>query len=535
MAQNSQIQAIERSLDNHSSNVIPFPDRRDIQFLPHVRAYVDRVLRSYDQVEWGVNTVKAIETVDGYPMPVVRITFPYGGSSKPIKVTGPDRDNAQPTEQEEAAIQAELAAHRWLHLVPFPNISAVPLPSGEVEDRNDYLDVDGQLIMVEYRLKAKAGFPVVTFWDDGKARWVPPPKGNPLFGLEQLKPDTATIILHEGGKAQKRGLGIADGKEPDHPWAFEMSNAVHIAWTGGAFNVEGTDWSQIDRRGLTVYIVADNDEPGRAAIVRIAEQFTHATVFAIEFDPANWPAAFDLGDDFPKAFWEEETDGHRRYVGPTFKEMVAPATFMTTEKKNAKGKPYWDVRAQWLRQWRYSAVDNQYLNIYNPRTAYKGDILNKVTQSFKHAGSPSASSFIDAGELNHVGMFEYRPDQNYSSPEKREFGPRGDRRFNTFEPTKIKPVKGDTSLFHEFMEFVLEDKVERREVLRWVYTLAAQPQKKMKYALLLISEETGTGKSTLLTEIATELVGVHNTSQPEYGRTLGVVQRLAIQQAPCRR
>ena len=49
-------------------------------------------------------------------------------------------------------------------------------------------------------------------------------------------------------------------------------------------------------------------------------------------------------------------------------------------------------------------------------------------------------------------------------------------------------------------------KLERYEVMKWCATLIARPDVRMTYAMLLISEQTGTGKSTM-GEILSQLVG----------------------------
>jgi hypothetical protein len=55
---------------------------------------------------------------------------------------------------------------------------------------------------------------------------------------------------------------------------------------------------------------------------------------------------------------------------------------------------------------------------------------------------------------------------------------------------------------------------ERREMERWCATLIAKPGTRMEYGILLISEATGIGKTTLGSKILAPLVGLHNTGWP---------------------
>ena len=50
---------------------------------------------------------------------------------------------------------------------------------------------------------------------------------------------------------------------------------------------------------------------------------------------------------------------------------------------------------------------------------------------------------------------------------------------------------------------------------RWIATIICRPDIKMNYAVLLISEQQGVGKSTLATYILSPLVGEDNVSYPE--------------------
>jgi hypothetical protein len=90
----------------------------------------------------------------------------------------------------------------------------------------------------------------------------------------------------------------------------------------------------------------------------------------------------------------------------------------------------------------------------------------------------------------------------------------GGRYLNIFRPSGVRPIVGDPKPFVDFMAHLIPDERDRREVLRWLATLACRPSVRMMYALLLISKTQGVGKSTLA-YVASQLVGMHNVSFPE--------------------
>ncbi len=90
----------------------------------------------------------------------------------------------------------------------------------------------------------------------------------------------------------------------------------------------------------------------------------------------------------------------------------------------------------------------------------------------------------------------------------------GRRLINTFQPSTIKPIEGDAAPFLDFMEQLIPIEGDRREVLRWVATLVARPDIRMRYSLLLVSGTQGVGKTTLGQDILAPLVGPWNTSFP---------------------
>jgi hypothetical protein len=86
--------------------------------------------------------------------------------------------------------------------------------------------------------------------------------------------------------------------------------------------------------------------------------------------------------------------------------------------------------------------------------------------------------------------------------------------INTWVPSDIRPKEGDAKPFLDFMARLIPDEADRAHALRWLATLIAKPEVHMSYALLLVSETQGVGKTTLGEKILAPLVGLHNTSFP---------------------
>jgi hypothetical protein len=82
--------------------------------------------------------------------------------------------------------------------------------------------------------------------------------------------------------------------------------------------------------------------------------------------------------------------------------------------------------------------------------------------------------------------------------------------FNTHVGTRIEKRKESPARFLEFMNYLFPTKKDREEVMRWVATLVARPETKIRYGLLLLSDPQGVGKSTLGDSILAPLIGQHN-------------------------
>lgn len=509
-------QSINEVSDYQNSNVVSFRERRGIQFLPSVQAYLDRVLGHYTERRWnGLDVVKAVEQVGRYFNTLVRIQFPYGNAAGEIKVTGADRDAALPTEKETADILAELAGYRWPVLKSIPNLQAVPCPfDGKADDRFDFYNADGEPLMVQFmrRVDGEKKFASVTYWDDGFRSWVSPPGSNPIYNVHLIKKlKCSTVFLHEGAKASRFAQEIADGKHPDHPWASEFANAVHLGWIGGALSADETDFSVLKALGVKiVYIVPDADEPGENAVPQIAQQID---ILTFKIDLLGFGDGFDMADPMPAKFFER---GH--YIGPSFQERRVLATWATDTKvvppaldAKASAKPTSEtyLRPGFHRQWFYSTEDGIHVNRHSPTDIFDDDHLNRELGPFSDTPKLSDKLRHSNKTAQRVRSIDIWPGQD------RVFVDEGKRHFNAWSKPEVAQVQGNVAIWHEFLAHFLPNEQERRYFLKWLYTLVARPEVRIGWGVLLQSGQTGTGKSTI-GKIATKLVGRANVSFPTH-------------------
>jgi len=99
----------------------------------------------------------------------------------------------------------------------------------------------------------------------------------PLFGLDTMDRKGFVIVV-EGEKTQQAVAKMC----PNNPV---------ITWTGGANAVAKSDWNTI--RMKAIFIVPDNDEPGRKAAKKIKRLLPNARLVEI---PDGLPLAWDLAD-----------------------------------------------------------------------------------------------------------------------------------------------------------------------------------------------------------------------------------------------
>jgi hypothetical protein len=252
--------------------------------------------------------------------------------------------------------------------------------------------------------------------------------------------------------------------------------------------------------------VADNDEPGRSAVPKIAYNLRMPT-FSVQFTD-EFPKSFDLGDEFPKNMFSNGA-GEHVYIGPSFRDCLHPATWATDPVPPAKegGRPGYALRDSFKEQWAYIEEADMFVCTKMPEIMRNEAILNKMLASFSHVHD--TSRLIVKAYQGRSTRVCYRPDVDGL---KVTF--RGSSAINLHVPSNIRAAPGDPKPFLDFMEYMFINESERHEALRWCATLIARPDIRMNYGLLLISERQGVGKTTLGASILAPLVGIQNVGFP---------------------
>ena len=219
----------------------------------------------------------------------------------------------------------------------------------------------------------------------------------------------------------------------------------------------------------------------------------------------------------------------RRYRGPSFTDCLTVATWATdvraerqtaepettdTEGESAETQPAGGrhaltrtVRPWFAAQWVYIKATGQFVNKFVPALAYKKEPFDDVVKPFRHPGDYSLAALMLNDWTLQCESFAYRPGQGEIIQVPNQ------RLYNRWRGTAFTPFAGDIQPFADFVTYLLPIAAERNEVLRWMATVIACPERRLKYHLLLISDKQGVGKDTLAL-IVRLLVGLHNCSTP---------------------
>lgn len=473
-----------------------------------IRVYLNRV----GAEPRSLKTAVVRETHGSYWTDIAVIRFGKDGAVACTSI------NHSPTEMEQNAITAAWQEADFPRIKPLRRIVNAPPMMAGAEDRNvfEFRSVDGQdILMVQVRVErdGKKNYVPWTYWDDNQWRMCEPDGELPLWGQDQLT-SHKTVFVHEGAKAARHCRWMAEGKTREavearqaHPWGSELLGAAHVGWIGGAMSPNRTDWSALAKQGVErVYIVADNDGPGKDAISRIAHQIK-AVTFSIEFN-GRFPPAFDLADPFPREMFRS-IEGGQFYVGPAMRDLMSPATWATDVVPNpaGKGRPVHVLRDSFKRMWAYVEEADAFVCTEMPEIVRSESVLNKMIAGFSHAAV--TTNLLVKAYKGRSAKICYRPDQA-----ARLVDYRGSNAINLHVPSLVKAKRGDPAIWLEFLDYMFINEDERKEVERWCATLIAKPDIRMSYGLLLVSETQGIGKTTLGEQVLAPLVGHQNVGFP---------------------
>lgn len=474
----------------------------DLNQLPAVAAYLHRVGAEPKNFKSATIT----ETRNDYPFVSGRITFSPDGK---VEVS----DGVQPPNDEERA--AIIAAFEGAHFPKPVTLAAIGdgPPGCDLDDPNTFIchDFNGQVVMVHQRYHTRdgdKGFIPWTRWSDGQWRKMEPDV-MPFYGLPGAK-EHGTLYIHEGAKAAFRTRRMYDGDSladrearKRFPW-YENMRGAHVGWIGGVYAVERSDWQSLVKMGWKrVVVVADNDGKGLRAARRIAKKF-RCEVFILAFDK-RFDEGFDLGDEFPPSLFSPL--GH--YTGPTFRNCLLPATQATDLIPSTRrgGPPTAVVREEFAASVAFTVDPQRFVSRHNPSADMSAEEFNAQFAAFSDV-KDLATKVLGEIECMHHKMI-WDP----SKPPGTVVQDDGFRSLNVYDPPRIVPVKGDVTPWIALLDHLLPDGLDRAHFMRFLATLFAKPDTKMKWAVLLISQMQGVGKGSIGAACRAAL-GKNNVSFP---------------------
>lgn len=467
--------------------------------LPRTNAYLSRVGTSWSNFRRAEK--KERDGVSGYPRLLGMIRFDSAGE---VTVSG---DVDQPTDDEQAAIAAEFAAADLPRFTPLTAIGTPP-PGVDLSSPDTFIchNFDGDIAMVLQRIDKSDGtkdYLPWTKWSDGKWRRMEPDGPLPFFGIKGHG-QASTLILHEGAKAARAVLEMLSGeRDADRlPWLEALRHAQHVGWLGGVFSVRKSDWATLNKSGWTrVIIVADNDDEGLKAAAQIAPHFKRG-VSILAFDQ-RWPAGFDLADPFPKSLYDQ----NGRYIGPSFSECLRPATQATrVSEPEGRGRPTVHLRDEFASDWATTLKPPFCAHKERPHRLHTYAEFNALVSPFSHLKDT-------AGKLmGHLPSQHDAPTYEPGKPSGTLIRD-GQRLFNTSWRPSWPKCEANAAPFLQLLDHLFPDEADRHYVMRWCATLIARPDIRMLWALLLISETQGVGKTTL-GNLLSVVIGAHNASFP---------------------
>lgn len=373
----------------------------------------------------------------------------------------------------------------------------------------------GEIRMVQQRIdleeKVKIYVPW-TFFDDGNWRKMEPDGPLPFWKPKKRLSDR--IMVHEGAKAARHidwmlnsGQFSAEELKRNHPWAEELATYEHWGMLGGALAPHRADYAELrkEKPERVVYAI-DNDEAGEAVITAFSRNFG-GHMMALTYEE-NWPPSFDLADPMPTGDKFRSPSG--RWIGKSMHELINCGTWATEKVQDPENpkKSIYVINKTFAREWLHTVDPEVYINKNFPDRQYIQAAFNNKTQSFSHV-SDTAKLLRNVEASKAEGM-KYDP-----SRKPGKFHQDGGGIYvNVYTPTKMKAIKGDASLWEDYLNTLIPLEHDRNELIRWLATLVHRPDVKMMYGVLLISTTQGVGKSTLGEKIMAPLIGDKNTSFP---------------------
>lgn len=328
------------------------------------------------------------------------------------------------------------------------------------------------------------------------------PDGNlPFWKPEKSRGPGARIMIHEGAKAAAHVMELLESGKP-HPWKEELAQYEHWGMIGGALAPHRTDYDELRAEKPTeVVYVCDNDAPGVSALQKVSRCWgkpLKGILFGKTF-----PSSWDMADKMPDNLFTSSG----RYNGPALRDMMEAATWATEVVPVEKGRPVTVLRPEFAEEWLHCVTPEVFVHHEWPNRILTGAEFNSRVAPFSHVDDTARLVRRDFGSKSAV--LRYVPGE-----ESGVYASKGGRYINTFCPSEIKPEKGDTKPWEDYLEWLCPEETDRDQLKKWVATLIARPDIRMLYGVLMISETQGIGKGTLGEKVLAPLIGSANVSYP---------------------
>jgi hypothetical protein len=487
---------------------------------PKLRAYIDRIearqinFKRFEvrEEQAGYHRIKAtIKIVDGCKIEC-------------------KEEEYEPTEQEAAEIEAELKDVKWPRSICASNVEADEfIKSGGQITGTAHMFYDlsrKRVIMIQERRDKDDGGKIYIPWTLFQA-------GGGGTAWRQMEPDgdllpfwkppvnrKKPIMVHEGAKAAAHLDDLINNPErreerKAHPWIEELALYEHWGAPGGALALHHrSDLRELSTEGSLVF-ACDHDRNGEIA----AQHFSKA--WKKELTMLRWderfPVAWDLADRVPESV--------ERIPMWTFAE---PATWATKQiGETSHKRPLYALSEVFAEQWVHVTEPELYICVRFPRKVFAQREFDHHCAAFSDKGVRISELLKSA--VGGVRTVNYRPDLETGRHTTLD----GEKFFNTHVPRKWAPYKRlpDVKPWEDTLDAVFPNPLDRHNVKRFAATLIAKPEEKMEFALLLVSETQGVGKTTFA-DVLRDILGPFNctyvSEQQIIGRFTGWMEHRLI-------
>ena len=144
----------------------------------------------------------------------------------------------------------------------------------------------------------------------------------------------------------------------------------------------------------------------------------------------------------------------------------------------------------------------------------------KIDRVFGHIFmKPSCTNWLKAeSDKLEVENWLWQP-KSYD-PNKLIIEINGLKYLNAYKPNDLKPVEGDTKLWHELLDYVfMHNKKHKNQFLDWLAYQVQHVGTKLRYAIIIYSKEFQVGKGSAW-RVIEKLFGKHNTKEIDVEQAL---------------